>query len=411
MQKLESNQHTLVTNSVTLLSPPVGHTPRVAAPAPSDAKIDWVARLRELGPAFAARAAQSDNTDSFVAENYAALKAARVFSAGIPASLGGGDASYEELTEVVRTTAHYCGSTALALSMHFHLIAATVWKWRHLKAPVEKLLERVAREQLVLVTSGGSDWLQSSGKAEAVEGGFRINARKIFSSGSPAGDLLLTSAVYDDPKDGPMVLHFAVAMNQPQVKVQSNWQVLGMRGTGSNDVLIENAFVPADAVNLRRPRGRWHPALHLVSKVALPMVYSAYVGVAEAARGLAVREVRSKRESAETQILAGEMENELFNARLAHERMVELGASAAPGVETTNAVLKARVLTANSVIRTVDKAFELVGGRSFYRNLGLERLFRDVQAARYHPMPEKPQQRFAGGLALGLDPDGPESAN
>jgi acyl-CoA dehydrogenase len=263
----------------------------------------------------------------------------------------------------------------------------------------------VAREQLVLVSSGGSDWLVSSGKAEEVDGGYRINARKIFSSGSPAGDLLLTSAVYDDPEAGPTVLHFPIALNHPQVKILSNWRTLGMRGTGSNDVLIENVFVPAEAVNLRRPRGCWHPALHLVSKVALPMVYSAYVGIAEAARDLAVREVQSKRENVETQFLAGELENELFNARLAYERLVELGASALPGVETTDAVLKARTLAAQAAIQTVEKAVELVGGRSFYRSLGLERLYRDVQAARFHPLPEKLQQRFAGRVALGLSPD------
>jgi alkylation response protein AidB-like acyl-CoA dehydrogenase len=49
---------------------------------------------------------------------------------------------------------------------------------------------------------------------------------------------------------------------------------------------------------------------------------------------------------------------------------------------------------------------EVAGGGSFYRSLGLERLFRDVQGARYHPLQEKAQLRYAGRLALGLDIDG-----
>lgn len=49
---------------------------------------------------------------------------------------------------------------------------------------------------------------------------------------------------------------------------------------------------------------------------------------------------------------------------------------------------------------------EVVGGGSFYRSLGLERLFRDVQGARYHPLQGKPQHRFSGRLALGLDING-----
>ena len=49
---------------------------------------------------------------------------------------------------------------------------------------------------------------------------------------------------------------------------------------------------------------------------------------------------------------------------------------------------------------------EVVGGASFYRALGLERAFRDVQGARFHPLPEVPQLEYAGRLALGLDIDG-----
>ena len=50
----------------------------------------------------------------------------------------------------------------------------------------------------MLLSSGGSDWIAGSGKAEKVEGGYKITARKIFSSGAPAGDLLMTGAVLEE---------------------------------------------------------------------------------------------------------------------------------------------------------------------------------------------------------------------
>jgi alkylation response protein AidB-like acyl-CoA dehydrogenase len=53
----------------------------------------------------------------------------------------------------------------------------------------------------------------------------------------------------------------------------------------------------------------------------------------------------------------------------------------------------------------VEKALEVAGGASFYRGLGLERLFRDVQGARFHPLQEKRQLRHSGRFALGLDVD------
>lgn len=373
--------------------------------AETNARTDWLARADELAPRIASRAAEYDANDRFVSEDYVDLKAAGFFSAGVPAALGGGDASYSDLCEIVRKLAHSNGSTALALSMHYHLVAALVWRYQHANAPLADFLKRVAREQLVLVSSGGSDWLNGSGKAEPVDGGYQVTARKIFSSGCPAGDLLMTTAVTEDPQSGPTVLHFPVAMNSPKVKIVPTWRTLGMRGTGSHDILIEGVFVPAASVSVRRPRGRWHPAMHVISKLALPMVYSAYVGLAEAARVIALREAQSKKAQPETWFLTGEMDNELFNARLGWERMVDIGANRPPGPETTNTVLMARALAAQSSVRAVEKAVELVGGRSFYRDLGLERIFRDVQGARFHPVPEKPQQQLTGRLALGLDLD------
>jgi alkylation response protein AidB-like acyl-CoA dehydrogenase len=168
-------------------------------------QTDWLALARDLGGEFAPRAAAHDADDSFVAENYDILREHHIFSAPVPQELGGGGVSHAEMCKFLRILGQSCGSTALALSMHMHLLAATVWRW-HRGDPVEPLLKRIAQEQIVLISSGGSDWLDGSGTAEKVDGGYRITARKIFSSGCPKGDLLMTSAVYDDPEDGPTVL-------------------------------------------------------------------------------------------------------------------------------------------------------------------------------------------------------------
>src|SRR4030095_10489104 len=133
--------------------------------APSTAlghPTDWVATVRELGPRFAARAAAHDAHHSFLADNYADARERRVFSAGVPAELGGGGASHRELCDMLRTLAHSCGSTALALAMHTHILASTVWRWRHASAPVDAFLGRVAAEELILVSSGGSELLARS---------------------------------------------------------------------------------------------------------------------------------------------------------------------------------------------------------------------------------------------------------
>lgn len=368
---------------------------------------DWVATARELGSRFAAAAAEHDRDDSFVAENYAALKERGFFAAGVPAELGGGGATHAELCAAIRELAHHCSSTALAASMHTHVVAGMAYGWRAGNKAPEPMLRRIAAERLILATSGDSDWLAGSGKLEKVEGGFRMTGRKIFGSGVPSADVLMTMGIYDDPKDGPTVIHFAVPMNAPGVKVLDTWRVLGMRGTGSHDVLLEGVFIPdAAAGGVRRPAGKWHPSVHMVSLVALPIVYSAYLGVAEAARDLALEMARRKREDPGMAYLVGEMETHLVNAQVVHASMVENVKRLKPGPETTNLQLTSRAIVAASVLRCVDKALEVAGGGGFYRSAPLERMFRDIQASRYHPMPEKPQTRFSGRLLLGLDIDG-----
>ena len=382
-------------------------TPAPAVPAPTPLPTpDWVSLIRELGPAFAARAEGHDATDAFVKENYEELRSRGVFGAGVPSELGGGGASHAELCAMLGALARHCGSTALALSMHTHLVAVNAWRWRHEGAPTDGLLRRVAAERLALVSSGGSDWLPGSGTAERVEGGFRISARKVFSSGSPAGQLLVTSAVYADPAAGPTVLHFAVPLSAKGVRIEETWRTLGMRGTGSHDIVIDGVFVADAAVGVRRPAGKWHPLFHTIASVAFPLIYAVYVGVAEAARDLAVGEARKKKADTSLLSLAGEMENELATARLALRSMVDNATSPRFSAETTNVAMTGRTLAGRHAIRAVEKAMEVAGGASFFRSLGLERMFRDVQGARYHPLQEKPQILYAGRMALGLDVDG-----
>src|ERR1700712_6093479 len=139
---------------------------------------------RELGFVFEQRAMETTDEDKFVADNFAMLKASGLFEAGVPAELGGGGAGIDELAAMLRTLAHYCGSTALAFSMHTHQVAIPAWRWTHQKATaVEPLLKRIATERIQLVSSGGSDWIAGSGKGGKGGGGHRITPPQGFSFG------------------------------------------------------------------------------------------------------------------------------------------------------------------------------------------------------------------------------------
>lgn len=367
---------------------------------------DWSRKAEEVAAAVASHAAEHDADDSFVKEGFAALEEAGFFTALVPEELGGGGASIDEICNALRIIGAACGSTALAASMHSHIVAVAAWRWQYQNAPTDALLKRVVAENLKLVSSGGSDWLKSAGTMEKVEGGYKLTARKAFASGSTVGNILNTSAVYDDPVDGPTVLHFGAPLKGEGVRIEPTWQVMGMRGTGSDDVVFDGLFIPDAAIAGKRPQGQWHMLFHIISKIAFALIYSAYVGVAEGARNRAVEMAKKRPADPMLAQLVGEMENELLRSRLAHRRMIDIAETAEPGPETTSEAMACRTLVGQAAIATVSKAMEVAGGSAFYRKSGLERAFREVQAARFHPMQEKPQLDLAGRVALGWDING-----
>lgn len=362
----------------------------------------WVRKAHELGPDFEARTAAHDQNDSFVSENYADLKREGFFAAAIPKELGGDGLCHSGVCEVIRTLGRYCSSTALAHSMHQHLLAAAIWKYRRGEGGTE-MLQRVATKQPVLVSTGARDWLESNGEMMPCDGGYRVKAMKFFASQSAIGDVLITSAPYRHPQQGWQVLHFPVPMNAEGVTVLNDWRALGMRGTGSHTVKLDGVFVPESSIALRRPRGEFHPFWNVVLTVAMPLIMSAYVGVAQKAFQLALdgarRQKNPKRHLADS---LGSMMNELTCAEVHLKDMVRIANDLdfSPDDAMSRDILCRKTNVANACVHTVTTAMEVAGGQGFYRSFGLERLFRDVQAARYHPLPEKEQQHFVGEQLL-----------
>lgn len=359
---------------------------------------DWEQRTHDLGQAFASRAAEQDREGSFVFENYASLKAHRYFSAMIPAELGGDGISHGEMCNMIRVMAQYCGSTALAFSMHQHLVAAAIWRYKH-KGEAASMLSNVAANQLVLVSTGARDWLDSNGDMSKTEGGYLLSGKKHFASQSVAGDIAVTSAPYLHPENGWQVLHFAVPFNKEGVSVLDDWDTLGMRATGSQTLVFDRVFVPDSSIVLARPRNGFHPVWDVVITVAMPLIMSAYVGIAEAA--MEIVQVIGKdyqRNKNHMSYILGKMYNSLTAARTQWKAMAVLADNIhfKPSEPITVDMLSLKTNVANACIQTVQEAMDAIGGQSFYKKNVLERLFRDVQAAQFHPLPQWEQYAFTG---------------
>ncbi|WP_020682574.1 acyl-CoA dehydrogenase family protein [Marinobacterium rhizophilum] len=360
--------------------------------------------LRKIGPSIAENGLQADRTDCYSNENCALLKAEKVYSALVPEEFGGGGFNYRDMCGFLRELAAYHPSTALSCSMHQHIIAANCFNHRQGR-PGQALLEKVAAGELMLISTGAGDWLASNGEMERTEGGYLLNAVKHFASGSPAGNVLVTSAPYQDPDAGWQVLHFPVPMTSPGVTVLDNWAPMGMRGSGSNSVKLENVFVPDASVAVRRPRGDFHLMWCVVLPVALPLVMSVYYGAAREAAARARARCMASQDPV-TPYLLGEMENALTTAQVLLDSMIEIvdEFNFTADLNTVNEIVKRKTLVADACKVTVAKAMEACGGPGFLRGNGIENLFRDVMASHFHPLQEKRQHLFTGSLAMDREP-------
>ena len=357
---------------------------------------------------FAQRANETADEDEFVADNYALLKESGLVEAGVPARAW---RRRRRRRRARRDAAHARLSLRLdrARVLHAHPpgrdsgLALDASEGR---GAVEPLLKRIAKERIILLSSGGSDWIGGSGKAEKVEGGYRITARKVFTSGAPAGDLLMTGAVLESEGEPPMVLHFGMPMNSPHVKVLDTWRTLGMRGTGSHDMQIDGHVVPEAAVPARRKAGEWHPLFQIIATIAFPLIYSVYLGVAESARDIAIGLAKRKQPNHHV-VDARRPDGDRAGGRAAGARVDAGGRAAQRAVGRDRQSGDDR--HGNSSARHAIAAVELRDGACRRRRLlsggGLERRFRDIQAARYHPLQSGPQAEYAGAMALGLPVD------
>jgi alkylation response protein AidB-like acyl-CoA dehydrogenase len=384
-------------------------------PTPVQAGDDeFVPLAAELGVEFAPRAAAHDRANTFVHENFERMRQAGYLRLAVPVELGGLGATMRQVVFAQAELARACAATALAVNMHQYLVLATVFRWRRGAPGAEGLLRRIADEGIILMTSGGSDGLWPNARAVKENGGYRLSGRKVFCSQAPVANVFTTMAVYDDPREGPVVLLAGIPMSAPGITILDTWDTLGMRATGSNDVLLEDVEISESQVAARRPWGQLDPVLRAAGIHFAPPVAAVYAGIAAAARDEAVR-VIGQRRSPDGRALAddptvqrqvGLMEvtlRTLWWSLLG--ALAELGDDDAPDDRALAAVMIAKRHVVTAAQAVVDLAIETVGGSAYFTTSPLAQAYRDVRAGLFHPLNPERTLTYAGRLALDVPAD------
>jgi alkylation response protein AidB-like acyl-CoA dehydrogenase len=207
--------------------------------------------------------------------------------------------------------------------------------------------------------------------------------------------------VYDDPEHGQRVLNMGVPMASEGVSIVDTWDTLGMRGTASHDVQLDDVFVPDERVLANRPYDQLDGPLQVIVSIAFPIISGAYLGVAEGAFEHAVAAVRDPHDPG-IQRAVGLMRNRLQVAAWALDgALTTVGDDPAPSMETVAAVMAAKREIGNAGIEVCDLAMEVAGGQAFFKDSPIERAYRDIRAIKFHPLSWDETLVHAGRLTLG----------
>ena len=373
----------------------------------------------QLATRFAPRAAALDRDGAFPQANFAEIRASGLPALVIPTEFGGWGADLLETIMTLETLAQGDGSTALSLSMHMQTMGSAVESgtWPR---PLFAQICRDAVERGALINACATEPELGSpsrgGKPKTTatplptngtdSPRWRINGRKNFASLSPTLDYFIIPAALDDGSGD--VARFVVP-NSDGIEIVETWDAMGMRSTGSHDIILRDVDVPAGNIIGRSDSSK--PTKGGQANAWFMLAISAvYLGVAEAARDSAARYAQSRVPTALGRPIAtleniqrhlGEAEFLIHQARLLLYHTAELwDRLPASRLALSPSVITAKVAATNNAIAAVDHCMRLVGGAGMTKSLPLERYYRDVRGGLSHPVNDDQAKILFGQAAL-----------
>ncbi len=360
----------------------------------------FVALADELAARIAPRAAGYDRENRFAFEDFEDLKRSGYLALTVPEANGGMGANLGEFVRAQGRLAIGNGATALGSTMTLSTLGREAQFHAWPKGIRERVFTAAAREGATVNSIATEPELGSPSRggrpnttATEVEGGWLLNGRKTWGSLSPILDFFLVFAgVTGDDRTGD----FLVTKGAKGLSIIETWDSLGMRATGSHDVLLEDVFVPdADVVRVGGSRKNADPGASDHRAWGSLAVSATYLGVAEAARNVAVQYAKDRVPTSLGKPLAtlptiqsrvAEMDIALLTGRTlvwAAADEWDMSRDGRPGFP--GRVAAAKMVASNNAVDVVDKGMRIVGGSSLFKELPLERYYRDVRAGLHNP--------------------------
>ena len=353
---------------------------------------------RELAAQFAPRARKHDEEASSPNEDYAAMRDAGVFGVITPKEFGGWGSGYLGYTIAAEELAQGSAATAMSFNMHCVTMGVLTNVAPLSRATKQRIADLVIKEGklfcALLSEPGTAGYVYStracSTQVERRNGGYSLTGKKAWGSMIDASDYVSLFAHPADCDNPETVVPVIFPRGEPGQRIEEVWNTLGMRATRSDNLILEDCFVPDEAV-LRELTIPSIPDFLRANEHLINLPYIAvYLGVGVAALKAAIENVQQRRPKGYRQPLAyhpairrriAVMSAELEAARWLLRYAAWLMDTDLYGPETLPACLKAKYVVGEAVAAATRSALELGGGHAIFKGSTIERLFRDGATA------------------------------
>ncbi|MEI7711475.1 MAG: acyl-CoA dehydrogenase family protein [Rhodospirillales bacterium] len=373
---------------------------------------DIVAAAIALAPAIRAARDDAERMRQTPPALAAEITEAGIYQMYLPRSMGGPETPPLTAFRVVEELSRHDGSVG------WGAMIATALSMNAARLPAE-IGRELAGTPADYRCAGSA---RPGGKAWPVEGGFRVKGQWNFASGIQNANWLYATCVVADGGEKPVLR--AMWVPRTQVTIVDTWHTVGMRGTGSQDFVIDDVFVPeahsrlsaappSETGPLYHPRS-WYVFLWTPSAAnALGIARGAIDTLTEiAATEASTLSPNLLRDRPRVQERLAEAEA-IVNASRAYvfDAVGRLWDTLCAGEQPTDRmVAQARLALVHAMhesVRAVDKVFHAAGTNAIYTRLPLERAFRDIHVALQHGAALPSYFESAGKVLLGLKPNDP----
>jgi 3-hydroxy-9,10-secoandrosta-1,3,5(10)-triene-9,17-dione monooxygenase len=382
---------------------------------------ELVARARLMVPTLRQRAAEAEKLRRLPDATIADLQETELFRLFQPARYGGIEAPFRAFIDIGGTLGRGCGST----SWVFNNLVVHNWMLGYWPQQTQDEIWKADPRTLI-----GSSFVFPAGRAEKVEGGYRLSGKWPFSSGIDASAWMMLAAPVVGT-GGAAEPRFFIVPRDDYTAID-NWHAMGLAGTGSKDVAADNIFVPEHrSLAAAQGKGAPHPGSTANPGALYKLAWYALFGFVNGATALGIAQgaieefttaMRARVATATGRQLADLATMQLRVAEAATlidaaetlmlkdcgeaTRIADAGKLAS--MEEKTRWRRDAAYAVRMSVKAIDMLFAGAGGAAIVETHPLQRALRDAHAAQGHiGLNWDANGTMFGRVALGLDPDFP----